>query len=498
VLKKSHIIISLFLIAMTGKSQSIKKNLLQANSLFYKQAVYVYGYEEQKNSLLFKCFSYTYNLQVKDSIEFSLGKHTPADFLEISVDTLHEVINFYFQLSNQKNVVTLLRLIKQLGKVCSTENYDANHINSLKAFDDETYNFKEDLYLIKTNQTDTAGNQFFLSKYHVQSMIKPFEYDFKWQFAFEKKYIHRASVIYADSSYVMIYAHVFDGIKKGQWILRINANTGELIKGTKLNTKGDDRLFLLSNTIYNKGTNGIDVIGSIYTPEMIDFKDKKSNFVNLSKQNKLFLVCINNNGEITSRAEKLFALPIQTNTGKLLMSYHVKIREFKKINATDFDVWADLYERSDVNTFVYYSSWHIDIKPDDVDYAITPSRFYVSTKVIPKMISTEKGNTYGKFIMNDIGDYDKFKYKNLLNSVVIKTDNDDMQNPYFILKKVTLSNATKNYYYTFVGKKGLENKEFIKSEQGQKVNLYFMKGLKYLSFITNPANSEFELKLNSL
>lgn len=486
------------MVAMTGKSQSIKRNLLQANSLFYKQSVYVYGYETQKNNLVFKCFSYSNSLQIKDSLEFSLGKHTPSDFLEISADTLHDVLNFYFQLSNQKNVVTLLRLNKQLGKICSSENYDANHINSLSAFDDETYSFKEDLYIIKTNQTDTAGKQFYLSKYHVQSIAKPFEYDFKWQFAFEKKHIHRASIVYADSNYVMIYAHVFDGIKKGQWILRINANTGELIKGTKLNPKGDDRLFLMSNIIYNKKTDGIDVIGSVYTPEMIDFKDKKSNFVNLSKQNKLFLACIDNKGEITSRAEKLFALPIQTNTGKLLMSYHVKIREFKKINPTDFEIWTDLYERTEPNVLGYYSSWHFDIKPDDVDYAFTPSKFLVSNKAVPKLINNEKGNTYGKFIMNDISDYDKFKYKKLLNSVIIKTGNNDVPDPYYILKKVTLSNATKNYYYVFVGKKGLESKEFLKSEQGQKANLYFIKGLNYLSFTTNSANSEFELKLNKL
>jgi len=46
---------------------------------------------------------------------------------------------------------------------------------------------------------------------------------------------------------VIVYAHVFDGLKKGQWILRINANTGEIIRGTKLNAKGDQRHYLMSN-----------------------------------------------------------------------------------------------------------------------------------------------------------------------------------------------------------------------------------------------------------
>src|ERR1700741_3862752 len=170
----------------------------------------------------------------------------------------------------------------------------------------------------------------------------------------ERKHIYRASVLHADSNSVIVYAHVFDGIKKGQWILRINANTGNLMKGTKLNTKGDSRHFLLSNFVYDKKNRSIDVIGSIYTTEMIDFKDKKSNFLNLSKQHKLFLVSIDSAGEVTKRSEKLFALPLQMNTGKFVMSYHLKIREFKKVNATDFDVWADLYELKNPTTLAYY------------------------------------------------------------------------------------------------------------------------------------------------
>lgn len=497
-LKKQHTLFILLFILSLAKGQVVKRNLLSANSIFYKQRVYVYGYEETKSELKFRCFSYTTKLELKDSTDFSLGKHTPADFVEISADTLHHVLNFYFQLANQKNVVTLLRLNDTLAKICSTENYDANHINSLSAFDDEKYYYSNNLYLIKNVKTDTAGKQFYLSKYQIQSMNKPFEYDFKWQFAFDRQYIHRASVLYADSLHVIVYAHVNDGPKKGQWILRINANTGELVKGTKLNGKIDQRHYLVSNFIYHKKTRSIDLIGSIYGSEMLDFTKKSSNFLNLSKRNTLFFISIDSTGEIKTKTEKLIALPIQTNTGKSVISSHLKIREFKKVNDTDYDVWADMYELTNATTLSFYSSWHITIKPDDVDYAITPDNFFVTTKALPKLINPSEGDTYGKFIMKDISEYDKFKYKPLLSPVVIKTGIDDLQNSYYILKKTEITQSTKTYHYVFMGKKGLESKAFLKSEQGQKAQVYFLKGLNYLSFTTNSANSEFTLKPNNL
>jgi hypothetical protein len=143
-------------------------------------------------------------------------------------------------------------------------------------------------------------------------MNKPFEYDYKWQFAFERKHIHRASVLATDTHQVIVYAHVFDGLKKGQWILSINANTGEIIRGTKLSAKGDQRHFLMSNFIIDKKTKSIDVIGSVYDAASIDFKNKTSNFTSQAKNHKLFLVTIDSLGDVIQRVEKVFPLPIQT------------------------------------------------------------------------------------------------------------------------------------------------------------------------------------------
>jgi hypothetical protein len=136
-LKKQAILLLLIFLISLIKAQSINKGLIQAHSFQFHQTIYVYGYEQQQTNLLFKCFAYNQSLQLKDSIAYNLGKHTTADFLETTIDTLHDVINFYFQLANEKNVVTLLRLNDSLQKIGGAENYDANHINSMMTFGDD-------------------------------------------------------------------------------------------------------------------------------------------------------------------------------------------------------------------------------------------------------------------------------------------------------------------------------------------------------------------------
>jgi len=83
-------------------SQTIKRQLLNANIFQFNHNIYVYGYKQNNSNLKFKCYSYSQKLLPIDSTEYNLGKHTPSNYLDVSVDTLHDFLNFYFQLANQK------------------------------------------------------------------------------------------------------------------------------------------------------------------------------------------------------------------------------------------------------------------------------------------------------------------------------------------------------------------------------------------------------------
>lgn len=491
------ILIGLWLVAAQLYGQSVKRSLLSAGSCFYKHHIYAFGYEQRKDLLVFKCYSYSGSLQLKDSTELSLGKHTSGDYLDISSDTLHNVLNFYFQLANQKNRVTLLRLDTTLKTVCAVSDYDANHINSLTAFDDESYSTGKELYLIKTNP-DSAGKQFYLSKYALKAMDKPFEYDFKWQYAFERQYIHRATVAYADSNEVILYAHVNDGLKKGQWLLRINAKTGTIKKGTKLSAKGDNRHFLYSKSLYNSVDKSIEVIGSIYPANMIDFKNRTADFKTLPAAHQLFILQIDSAGDVVTRIEKPLPVIVPVKPGTVALPLHFKVREFTKQADKSYSIIADLYEQTQPNTMCYVTSWNLSVVSAEEEYRINTAPINSAAKTIPDFISFTKGDTYGKIYLKDMGDYDKFKYTRPLNQVVIKTATDNTGNLFYILKKTNILSGKKTFNYLFSGKKGLENKVLLSAEKSQNAGIYFTGKASYISFISNAGRTEFELKVNNL
>lgn len=92
--KKLAIIIIILTCGLSLRSQEIKCQLLNANVLQFHHNLYVYGYLQNNTGLKFKCYSYSQKLQVKDSAEYNLVKHSLSDYLEISVDTLHDFLNF--------------------------------------------------------------------------------------------------------------------------------------------------------------------------------------------------------------------------------------------------------------------------------------------------------------------------------------------------------------------------------------------------------------------
>ena len=494
--RKFLIIITLIFLFFGLKGQSVKRHLLSPKSLFFHNKTFVYGYEELSNQLWFKCYSFNNQLTLKDSLIFSLGKNHVADFLETSVDTLHDVLNFYFQLSNQKNSVKLLRLNDSLKQKAFIENYDANHVNSLMRFANENYLYEQDMYLIKT-VTDTSGKQFYLNKYQVISMTKAFEYKDVWQFPFDRKYIHHASVIFADKNIVVVYVNIFDGTKKGQWILRLNSKTGALIKGAKIGNKNDTRHFLVSGLLYDKTNKQLDLTGSIYENGVIDFKTNSGNFSNYEKKHKLFLVSIDSLGDIIGRNEMSLPLPVALpQKGKATSSYHLKVREFTKLSDGQLVIWADIFEQVKPATFNYFSSWEFKLSPNETSYQIYTSTFSVSTSAISNFIGAQQTDYYGKWLLSNISDYDIFKSKPTSNHVVIKTGIDDGKHSFYILKKTDVTLGKKTYYHVFAGKKGLEYTILLTAASGQGSNLYFFNSTQYISFLTNPENTLFELKIN--
>lgn len=476
-------------------AQSVQKPLLRPGFLMFKHRLYAYGYLQAPKSLVFKCYAYNDSLVCKDSVDLDLGAHIPDDFITIAADTLHDVLNFYFQLANQKNEVMLLRTDARLQKLCTAPAIDANRVNSLAAFDDEKYTAGDATYVIGTSG-DSLNRQFYLTKYKVRSFSQPFEDVQSWQFAFERQFIHRASVIYADSSVVMVYVNVSDSTKKGQWVLRINAATGVLIKGTRISIKGDDRNFLYSNALYDPKKKELICMGNICSPAEIDFKTGKSDFTNSAKNHKFFIVKIDSAGAVSLRSEKAVPVPVASNALNAASSYHLKIREFSKTGNQKMTAWADVYELGADHLLKYYTSWNFDITESDIGFDLAPGLFYVSSSAVPGLVSRSKNDLYGKLLLDDAMQYDRALYKKPVLPVLLKTGFDKQNKLFYALVKTDLNAGASTYYLVAPGKKGLESRALLRCDKSKPAVLFFTAPGAYTS--AQNTGTGFELKINSL
>lgn len=493
--KTARLLIACMLGCTMLRAQSAGKPLLRPGFLMFKHRLYAYGYQQIQKELVFKCYSYDEKLQCKDSTEMSLGAHTPADFIAISADTLHDVLNFYFQLANQNNEASLLRTNASLQRLCAAPAIDANRVNTLAAFDDEKYTAGDATYVINTSG-DSLNRQFYLTKYKVRSFSQPFEDVQSWQFAFERQFIHRASVIYADSSVVMVYVNVSDSTKRGQWVLRISATTGRLIKGTRISVKGDNRNFLYSNSLYDAKSKELTCIGNICSPAEIDFKTGKFDFRGSARNHQFFIVKIDSAGMVALRSEKAVPIPVASNALNAAASYHIKVRELYKTGDHQMAAWADVYEFGPDHLLTYYTSWYFNIAESDMGYDLAPGPFYVSSSAVPALTSRSKNDLYGKILLDDAMQYDRILYKKPVLPVLLKTGLDKDGKPFHVLVKTELNAGVSTFYLVSQGKKALESKVLLRCDKSKPATLFFAAPGTYTS--AQDTGTGFELKINTL
>lgn len=475
-----------------ARAQAVQKPLLRSGAFQFNHQVYLYGYEQAGQNISFKCYAYTAQLACTDSITLELGRHAPADFLDISADTLHGGIHFYFQQAGGDNTVTLLRTNTRLAKISLAEHVDANHVNTVTAFDEEKYTCGDAIYVIKSIP-DSSGRQFFLSKYSTRYAAQSFDDEFRWQFAFERKFIHRAAVVYADSSVVAVYVNVTDSTKKGQWLLRVDAQTGRLVRGTKLNNKGDNRYFLYSNAFYDRRSKSLTCIGNIYAPGVINFKTGQFDFSAITQSRRFFIVKTDSLGDVVLRSETPLPMPVTATKADAATSYHFKVRQFAPLPDRKIAAWTDIYSMGPDHVLRYYTSWYIGLSESDTGYDLAPGKFNVCTSAVPGLIGTAGGDMYGKFLMSDATPYDKWLYAKPLLPVVVQTFIAATGDPVYILLKKDLNAGVITYYRVLTGKKGLTPETLLRSEKDHGASIFFIPPSACISCLGHATSVELKI-----
>jgi hypothetical protein len=480
-------------------SQSFTRTLLKPNSLQFRNNIYVFGFVQDKNDVLFKLYRTSNDLQRIDSISNNLGKEKTDNFLEITADTLHGYLNFYFQKFNSKNLAMLVRYSDSLKLITKAENFESNKINSLTTFENETYTYKNSTYTIRTSE-DSLGKQFYLTKYTVISDQKPFEYRLTWQYPLEKRNINTTHVFYADSEVVFIYVTILSGDRKGQWILKLNSKNGTIVKGIKLNANGDDRSYILNNFSYDPKEKELLLVGNVYTKIQLDIGTKNFAFTGLNKENTFFFIRIDAMNEVASRDQKTIPIaiiaPVVKSAGKPGPPpfYHVKIKELKKVSKTEYAAYCDVYKSASGSLlFLYEGGFSFDVTIEEMGIELNAGKIYNSIVPFPNLVNSDPKDINGKIELKDIPEFDKFLYKQPIVDVEKQFGTDDNKKPKWIICKSDIKTGINSFYNVFVGLKGIESKLLLQGSKYNNPAVYKIKNDKIILFNYNPETSVFTL-----
>lgn len=482
-------------------NQSLSRPLLKSNSILFRNSIYVYGFAQDKNDLQFKLYKTAVDLIKIDSVSNSIGKEKPERFLEITADTLHGYLNFYLQKENNKSLVTLLRYSDSLRLITKVDDFESSKINSLTTFENEIYNYKNTTYTIRTSE-DSLGKQFYLTKYRLITDQKPFEYKQVWQYPLEKRNINTTHVFYADSETVFIYVTILSGDRKGQWILKLDAQKGTLIKGIKLNANGDDRNYILSAHQYDSKEKELIVGGNIYTKQQLDIETKNFSFNGLNKENTFFFVKIDANNEVISRDQKTFSVsvvaPAIKTSGKPAPPpfYHIRIKELKKISKTDYQLYCDIYKSSPGSLlFLYLTGFSVDLVLEEMGIELIPGKIYTNTLPFPNLVNTDPKDINGKIELKSIAEFDKFLYKCPVAEIEKCSGKDDLKNQKWIICKSDIKTGVNSFYQVFIGQKGVESKLLLQASKYNHPNIAKINDQKLFKFNSNSESGIFELNV---
>jgi hypothetical protein len=446
--------------------QSIQVDLLKSNMSTFRGSFFVYGFksESNENQTVFKCLKYDQEFKLTDSIELVISQQSATQYLEIELDTIHQSLIFYFQKINETKV-KVLRVSDKFKLINVSDNIDANHINSVKLNTLHSYYYGNHLLTI-TKYKDSLSDQFYLNQYDLNIDASHFEYKLNWQYAFERQNIKDINVLYSDSLYSYLYALVIDGVKKGEWILKIDLHKGNLVKGTKLNLKTEQKIYFPPNLCVNQSSKSLICVGSVSSSQAFDFTNNETKLT--MHLNGLYLFEIDSLFDIQKRTEKAVAIPMAINTLAKTNSIIINPLFIQKKDDTKFELITNVYSKLN-NETSYLSSWVFGISFQNEEYLIEPMPFYNLNATDPKikMAQIEKMElkTPDEF-------YRFFQIKNITPLLVYEFVLDK---PYYYIIKNNVNENTVSFIKYSLGSKTLESILLGKVNKDMFPKFYFTK-----------------------
>lgn len=442
----------------------------------FKGSIYACGF--RSNTL--KILRFDKDLKLKDSVEYKLDKSKSDDYLTIETDTLHDLLTFQLQKKDKQNTL-VLRYTHALELKNEFKNLDVTKLNPLSGFDHQKFISGNAYYVVKS-ATDSTGKQYYLSRYDKEnSTTKVFDMKFRWQFNFEKQHIRNIHVFYANDDQVLAFVHINNGERKGQWILKINAMNGLLIKAKRINNN-PNLTYRYANHHADSISKDILVIGQITSGEQLA-SPTPSLFV-WQADSMLGLI-----------EQKSFSLKIQPSNPKA-KSLSQYIFQIPKINVSPLGVFAlelDLYKN--VNSEYKYansSAQSFTIDNEGISFTQLPIKEFM--EVENYFYSTDKQDLNGKLLQDTTWSADRLFYKPM--SIPSKTafKLNDVGQPVWILRKYDLKSNKIIYVQIAPGKKVYETSTVLSQARETEPNLLIMNDRILMCHSPLPTTLHLEIK----
>lgn len=422
----------------------------------FKQHIYAYGFSAGAKPE-FCVYKLNAGLQKTDSVFIPLDASKPEDYLLVYADTLHDYLNIYLQLKATRQV-NILRFNQHFKLLANITKVEVARLNSSDMFGGNFHYYKNNVYAIKT-QRDSSGLQYYLNKYNLKSETANFDYELSWQFPFERKQVGQARVIYANPLFVWLYVAIRGGAKQGNWVLKLNAQSGKLIKGSKLNAKDETAHYLPGALMADQGNKTLHLTGQKLSATQLNYEKNQLNSDNTALAS-LYYVCLDSLGEVIQRQEfKVPVVDLKTGPKKTNSTYLVKPLTLQKRTDGSFVFETDIYKSTgEALCYRYCNSNLFVMTPQDEQLVLQKNSIAPNPEVDAYFSSADPLDLNGKLCADSVSNFADLYFAKPTLPVKLFFKLDEFLNPYWILTKSNLKKGLINYSSLLPVKKKYELK----------------------------------------
>jgi hypothetical protein len=443
---KNKLIILLLSWCTVVMPQQLRVSLHNAGSIKYRQQYYLFGLQPGSPGTVFKVYKASSSLIITDSLLLDAKNVDPARYLKCYADTLHDYLNIYLQEQSGNNV-TIMRINSQPALLKKIENVDVARLNNVSMFGGEKLYFRNRVYAIATTR-DSSGRQFYLNCYQLKSADENFDYTRKWQFPFEKKNILSARLIHADGQLVLAFVNLQQTDRITQWLLTINARTGQMVKGIRLNSKTGNDVYQYGDCIVDTAAKSVLVAGTR------QYENKQNPAQNPGYDPvRIFLAQTDSFGQVIHKDE--FQLPVthqQTGLSKVRSRYMVKISDLKR-TPSGLTCEAEIL-RTVLNEqcFQYVNSAHLQFNRIGDSFEMVKQTTGNFNMVEDYYFTPDRNDLNGKLCRGESSEPDELYFKRPVLPVKLIFRHTEGLSPSFLLTRS--SSKKKNITYSVLAPEG--------------------------------------------